>query len=917
MISRYLSFAFVAAGLILSQVSIKASVNKPVVPWGSRLFWQNANGTVAAWNLRGGNVQSATRLLDGKKLPSGWKVKATGDFNSDGQTDLLVQRGAGQTALWLMNSNSVATVVSLNNGKAVTPGWRIAGVGDLDGDSKTDIVWQHNNGHISVWLMDGTNFVGSQFLNQGQAVPKGCRLAAVGDLVGDSSNDLIFVNPSGRLVVWCMNSTNFVSSQLINTGHRLPANWRVVSVGDFNGDGQKDLLVQNKNGQQAFWFLSPASPATVSSSRLIRDGKAAERGSVLVGAEETFVSASAASDQASSNSIEGQLLAAGKEWTRVDGEITVGSYVEDILIGRLNQPEGRGSIAIVVELTSEDGRPVAIVDFGLGYTVGIYLSELCLLDVHDATTPVGLSVEEQLIAAGKQWTRIDGEITVGSYVEDILVGRLNQPEGRGSIAIVLALASDGERQAAIVDFGRGLTVGIYLDELSLLQISDAVTPAPTGLSIEQQLTAAGKQWTRTNGVITVGSYVEDILVGRLNQPEGRGSIGVVLSLTNDNDRAVAIVDFGRDFSVGIFLTELSLVNISDVVAPTELSVEEQLIAAGKQWTRTNGEIQVGSYVEDILVGRLNQPAGRGSVAIVLWLATDGSRPAAMLDFGRGFTVGIYLDELALLNISDAGTPTGLSVEEQLIADGKQWTRIGGEITVGSYVEDILENRLNQPEGRGSVGIVISVSTNGQPAAVVDFGRGFSVGIFLTELSLLQISDVVQPVGLSVEEQLIADGKQWTRVGGNITVGAYVEDILVGRLNQPDGRGSIGKVVSLGTDNGQAYAMVDFGRGYTVGIFLTELSLLEISDVGQPAELSIEEQLIADGKTWTRVSGEITVGSYVEDILVGRLNQPAGRGSIGKVVSLGMDNDRAYAMVDFGRGYTIGIYLTELSLLLVQ
>jgi hypothetical protein len=207
-----------------------------------------------------------------------------------------------------------------------------------------------------------------------------------------------------------------------------------------------------------------------------------------------------------------------------------------------------------------------------------------------------------------------------------------------------------------------------------------------------------------------------------------------------------------------------------------------------------------------------------------------------VDFGRGYVVGIYLTELSLLRIDDETEPVGVSVEEQLRLAGKQWTRIAGEITVGAYVEDILEGRLDQPEGRGSIGQVVSLLSdgNGQWAAIVDFGRSYVVGIYLSELSLLRIE--TEPVDVSVEEQLRLAGKQWARIAGEITVGAYVEDILEGRLNQPEGRGSIGQVVSLlSDDNGQPAAMVDFGRGYVVGIYLAELSLLRIDDVIQQAE----------------------------------------------------------------------------------
>ena len=88
---------------------------------------------------------------------------------------------------------------------------------------------------------------------------------------------------------------------------------------------------------------------------------------------------------------------------------------------------------------------------------------------------------------------------------------------------------------------------------------------------------------------------------------------------------------------------------------------------------------------------------------------------------------------------------------------------------------------------------------------------------------------------------------------------------------------------------------------------------------QPAASdSIEGKLLAKGKTWTKISGDIVVGSYVEDILEQRLDQPVGRGAIGKVVALGKDeNDRTYAKVDFGRHYVVGIYESELSLVSIE
>jgi len=81
----------------------------------------------------------------------------------------------------------------------------------------------------------------------------------------------------------------------------------------------------------------------------------------------------------------------------------------------------------------------------------------------------------------------------------------------------------------------------------------------------------------------------------------------------------------------------------------------------------------------------------------------------------------------------------------------------------------------------------------------------------------------------------------------------------------------------------------------------------------PAADSVEGKLRSEGKTWERRAGEPEIGGYVQDILEGRLGQPQGRGSIGKVLAIGPNNDgNPCASVDFGRGYVAGIMFRELS-----
>jgi hypothetical protein len=84
-----------------------------------------------------------------------------------------------------------------------------------------------------------------------------------------------------------------------------------------------------------------------------------------------------APDVPAADSIESKLLSEGKSWERTPGQLVAGGYVLDTMEGRLNQPKGRGRIRIAVSVAAnEAGRPVASVDFGHGYIVGISGGEL-------------------------------------------------------------------------------------------------------------------------------------------------------------------------------------------------------------------------------------------------------------------------------------------------------------------------------------------------------------------------------------------------------------------------------------------------------------------------------------------------------------------------------------------------------------
>jgi hypothetical protein len=93
-----------------------------------------------------------------------WKVVGTGDFNGDGNSDILWQNTDGQAAIWEMDGANV--IASATVGANPGPNWKAVGTGDFNGDGFSDILWQNASGQTAIWEMDGTKPIagGSQLV---------------------------------------------------------------------------------------------------------------------------------------------------------------------------------------------------------------------------------------------------------------------------------------------------------------------------------------------------------------------------------------------------------------------------------------------------------------------------------------------------------------------------------------------------------------------------------------------------------------------------------------------------------------------------------------------------------------------------------------------------------------------------------
>jgi hypothetical protein len=226
------------------------------------LFWQDSvNGYMAFWRLQGGTSTWDARALSLSAGDANWQVVGTGDFNGDGRPDLVWHhRTSGMIYLWYMNGTTRIGHAPFSVTGISDTRWKIAGVGDFNGDGKPDLVWQHDTlGWLAVWLVSGTTITAGLDMLPGQ-VDVQWKIAGVGDLNADGHSDLVWRNTqNGELGAWLMNGATRTQYVSISPRFVEEQTWRIVSIIDVNGDQTPDLVWHHATqGWVAVWYMNGA-----------------------------------------------------------------------------------------------------------------------------------------------------------------------------------------------------------------------------------------------------------------------------------------------------------------------------------------------------------------------------------------------------------------------------------------------------------------------------------------------------------------------------------------------------------------------------------------------------------------------------------------------------------------------------------
>ena len=219
----------------------------------SDLLWRNASsGEVYVWLMGGGGITAGGSV--GTVADPNWQIAGTGDLDGDGKADVVWRNGStGEDFLWSMNGASMLAGAYLPT--ITNQNWRIVGTGDLDGDGKADIVWRNmSTGEVYVWFMNGNAVLGtSAYLPT--IADQNWQIAGVADVNGDGKADLVWRNnATGENYYWLMNGIAILTQGYLPTVADL--NWKLVGFGDLDGTGASDLVWRNSvTGENYAWLM--------------------------------------------------------------------------------------------------------------------------------------------------------------------------------------------------------------------------------------------------------------------------------------------------------------------------------------------------------------------------------------------------------------------------------------------------------------------------------------------------------------------------------------------------------------------------------------------------------------------------------------------------------------------------------------
>jgi hypothetical protein len=211
------------------------------------------------------------------------------------------------------SGRTMACTVNVTGDTTVSASFEPAVTGDFDGDGAADLVWQHTDGTLALWTMQGSTQTSSNYITplvtqqgidwqiigpgsgtggedpgtgggtgpggtggftfptggagvssavyltaQSRIVDLGWRIVGTPDLDGDGRADLLWQHTvTGKLAAWSMDGPVKTFAAFLTPDTMDPnSGWTIRATADFNGDRRADIVWQNTNGSLLVWLMN-------------------------------------------------------------------------------------------------------------------------------------------------------------------------------------------------------------------------------------------------------------------------------------------------------------------------------------------------------------------------------------------------------------------------------------------------------------------------------------------------------------------------------------------------------------------------------------------------------------------------------------------------------------------------------------